>query len=124
MPAFLLERKWPKSLSNYKRGLNRAAARLPIASISPLEHRTSTRLVAPSAMPSVCTTSPISPKESGIERPSIYRAFVRGPKHPNFKTVLSVLDAMGFQLQVSVRRDARARPARSKAASSSRTSKG
>ncbi len=63
-------------------------------------------------------------KESGIERPSIYRAFVRGPKHPNFKTVLSVLDAMGFQLQVSVRRDARARPARSKAASSSRTSKG
>jgi probable addiction module antidote protein len=47
--------------------------------------------------------------ESRIGRPTVYRAFTRGPKHPNFKAVLSVLDAMGFQLHVSVRRNARAR---------------
>ena len=55
-------------------------------------------------------------KVSGLERPTIYRAFEGGDvKHPNFKTVLSVLDAMGFQLHVTVRRDARARLARPKA---------
>jgi probable addiction module antidote protein len=64
-------------------------------------------------------------KQSGLERPTIYRAFTRGSKHPNFKTVLSVLDAMGFQLQVTVRRNARARLARSKAVpNSSRTPEG
>jgi probable addiction module antidote protein len=52
---------------------------------------------------------------SRLERQTVYRAFAGGPKHPNFKTVLSVLDAMGYQLQVTVRRDARARPARLKA---------
>jgi probable addiction module antidote protein len=52
---------------------------------------------------------------SGIERPTVYRAFTRGPKHPNFKTILSVLDAMGFQLHITVRRNARARLARPKA---------
>jgi len=41
---------------------------------------------------------------SGIERQSVYRAFAGGPKHPNFTTVLSVLDAMGFRLHVTVRR--------------------
>jgi probable addiction module antidote protein len=51
-------------------------------------------------------------KKSGIERPSVYRAFSGGPRYPNFKTVLSVLDAMGFQLQVRVRRGGRAKPAR------------
>ena len=51
--------------------------------------------------------------QSGLERQSIYRAFLgRGQAIPNFKTVLSVLHAMGFQLQVTVRRDARARPRR------------
>jgi probable addiction module antidote protein len=35
-------------------------------------------------------------KRAGIERSSLYRAFAGGPKHPNFKTVLSVLDAMDF----------------------------
>jgi probable addiction module antidote protein len=50
-------------------------------------------------------------RKAGIERSSLYRAFAGGPKHPNLKTVLSVLDAMGFQLHVIVRR-ARARPAR------------
>ena len=54
-------------------------------------------------------------KVSGLERPTIYRAFEGDLKHPNFKTVLSVLDAMGFQLHVTVRRDARARLARPKA---------
>jgi probable addiction module antidote protein len=37
-------------------------------------------------------------KASGLERASIYRAFEGDAKHPNFRTVLSVLDAMGFQL--------------------------
>jgi probable addiction module antidote protein len=54
-------------------------------------------------------------KASGLERASIYRAFEGDAKHPNFRTVLSVLDAMGFQLHVTVRRDARARPGRPKA---------
>ena len=54
-------------------------------------------------------------KVSGLERPTIYRAFEGDAKHPNFTTVLSVLDAMGFQLHVTVRRDARARLARPKA---------
>jgi probable addiction module antidote protein len=49
-------------------------------------------------------------KKSGIERPSLYRAFSCGPTGPNFKTVLSVLDAMGFRLKVTVRRGGRARP--------------
>src|SRR5262249_4821192 len=52
---------------------------------------------------------------SGIERGSVYRAFAGGSKHPNFKTVLGVLDAMGFQLHVTAGRDARMRPARLKA---------
>lgn len=47
--------------------------------------------------------------ESGIARQTIYRAFARGPKHPNFTTVLTVLEALGFQLHVTVRRKARAR---------------
>ena len=54
-------------------------------------------------------------KVSGLERPTIYRAFEGDAKHPNFRTVLSVLDGMGFQLHVTVRRDARARLARPKA---------
>jgi probable addiction module antidote protein len=48
-------------------------------------------------------------KKSGIERPSLYRAFSGGPTGPNFKTVLSVLDAMGFRLKVTVRPDAQGR---------------
>jgi len=51
-------------------------------------------------------------KKSGIERPSLYRAFSCGPTGPNFKTVLSVLDAMGFRLKVTVRRGGRARATR------------
>jgi len=54
-------------------------------------------------------------KVSGLERQTIYRAFEGDAKHPNFRTVLSVLDGMGFQLHVTVRRDARARLARPKA---------
>jgi probable addiction module antidote protein len=42
-------------------------------------------------------------KKAGIERSSLYRAFAGSPKHPNFKTVLSVLDALGFQLHVTAR---------------------
>jgi probable addiction module antidote protein len=56
-------------------------------------------------------------KKSGIGRVSVYRAFAGGPRHPNFKTVLSVLDAMGFRLQVRVRQGGRARPARSASSS-------
>jgi probable addiction module antidote protein len=54
-------------------------------------------------------------KASGLERPTIYRAFEGHAQHPNFRTVLSVLDALGFQLHVTVRREARARLARPKA---------
>ena len=44
--------------------------------------------------------------KSGIARTSIHRAFAGDPLKPNFTTVLKVLDAMGFQLHVTVRRDA------------------
>jgi probable addiction module antidote protein len=47
-------------------------------------------------------------QNSGIARPSIHRAFAGDPKKPNFTTVLSVLDAMGFQLHVTMRRGAAA----------------
>jgi len=51
-------------------------------------------------------------KKAGIERTSLYRAFPGGSQHhPNFKTVLSVLDAMGFQLRVTVRVGEPATPA-------------
>ena len=53
--------------------------------------------------------------ECGIARQTLYRAFAGGPKHPNFTTVLTVLDALGFQLHVTVRRKARARLALPKA---------
>ena len=42
---------------------------------------------------------------SGLARPSIHRAFAGDPIKPNF-------NAMGFQLHVTARRGARARPAR------------
>jgi probable addiction module antidote protein len=51
-------------------------------------------------------------KKAGIERPSVYRAFSGKKKFPNFNTVLNVLDAMDFQLQVRVRRGGRAKRAR------------
>jgi probable addiction module antidote protein len=57
-------------------------------------------------------------KKAGIERPSIYRAF-SGQQFPNFSTVLSVLDAMGFQLRVTPRRGQRARLARARNSESS-----
>ena len=53
--------------------------------------------------------------ECGIARQTVYRAFAGGPKHPNFTTVLTVLDALGLQLHVTVRRKARARSAIPKA---------
>ena len=42
-------------------------------------------------------------QKSGLARPSIHRAFA-GKRKPNFTTVLSVLDAMGLRLRVTVRR--------------------
>jgi DNA-binding phage protein len=53
-------------------------------------------------------------RKSRLARPSIHRAFAGDPKKPNFTTVLNVLDAMGFQLHVTMRRDAPARAARLK----------
>ena len=47
-------------------------------------------------------------RRAGIERTSLYRAFAGGEKHPNFSTVLNVLHAMGFQLHVTLRQNARA----------------
>jgi probable addiction module antidote protein len=52
-------------------------------------------------------------KKAGIGRSSIYRAF-GGRQSPNLSTVLSVLDAMGFQLKVAQRRGERARLARAR----------
>jgi probable addiction module antidote protein len=45
-------------------------------------------------------------QKSGLARPSIHRAFAGDPRKPNFTTVFNVLDAMGFQLHVTVRRGA------------------
>ena len=45
-------------------------------------------------------------QKSGLARPSIYRAFAGDPQKPHFTTVLSVLDAMGLRLHVTVRRGA------------------
>ena len=53
-------------------------------------------------------------QRSGLARPSIHRAFAGDPKKPNFTTVLSVLDAMGLRLRVTVRRGGPARGARLK----------
>jgi len=47
-------------------------------------------------------------QKSGLARPSIHRAFAGDPIKPNFTTVFNVLDAMGFQLHVTVRRGAAA----------------
>jgi probable addiction module antidote protein len=43
-------------------------------------------------------------QKSGLARPSLHRAFAGVPIKPNFTTVFNVLDAMGFQLHVTVRR--------------------
>ena len=53
-------------------------------------------------------------QKSGLARTNIYRSFAGGKRKPNFATVLHVLDAMGFRLHVTMRRDAPARAARSK----------
>ena len=42
-------------------------------------------------------------QKSGLARPSLHRAFAGDPIKPNFTTVFNVLDAMGFQLHVTVR---------------------
>jgi DNA-binding phage protein len=40
-------------------------------------------------------------KKAGLERTSLYRAFRdTQQRHPNFSTVLNVLDALGLQLKV------------------------
>ncbi len=51
-------------------------------------------------------------QKSGLARSSLHRAFAGDPIKPNFTTVFNVLDAMGFQLHVTVRHDAHARVAR------------
>ena len=53
-------------------------------------------------------------QKSGLARQSIYRAFAGDPKKPKFTTVLSVLDAMGFRLRITVRRGGPTRAARLK----------
>ena len=51
-------------------------------------------------------------QKSGLARPSIYRAFAGDPQKPNFTTVLSVLDAMGFAVACHGAPGARAGAAR------------
>ena len=63
-------------------------------------------------------------QRSGLARPSIHRAFAGDPKKPNFTTVLSVLDAMGLRLRVTVRRGGPARAARLKPFTNSREPEG
>ena len=53
-------------------------------------------------------------RKSGLARPSIHRAFASDQQKPNFTTVLSVLDAMGFRLRVTIPRGDPARVARLK----------
>jgi probable addiction module antidote protein len=48
-------------------------------------------------------------QKSCLARSSLHRAFAGDPIKPNFTTVFNVLDAMGFQLHVTVRQGARAR---------------
>ena len=48
-------------------------------------------------------------KVSGLEIRSLKWYFEGDARHSNFRTVLSVLNAMDFQLHVTVRRKARAR---------------
>jgi probable addiction module antidote protein len=43
-------------------------------------------------------------RETGLQRSSIYRAFISGEQLPHFATVLGVLTAMGMQLKVTPRR--------------------
>jgi probable addiction module antidote protein len=50
-------------------------------------------------------------KKANLGRTGIYRAF-EGGRSPNFSTVLSVLDAIGFQLRVIPRPGPRAKLAR------------
>ena len=45
-------------------------------------------------------------QKSGLARSSLHRAFAGNPIKPNFTTAFNVLDAMGFRLHVTVRRDA------------------
>ena len=53
-------------------------------------------------------------RKSGLRRESIYRAFSGSGTYPNFKTVLGVLDAMGFRLKVTAHPRGRAKPNRSR----------
>ena len=48
-------------------------------------------------------------QKAGLARPSLHRAFAGDPLKPNFTTVFNVLDAMGFELHVTVRPASRAR---------------
>ena len=87
MPAYLLEAPCPKDLPERQSARNRAAAKLPIrinrafdtSDIDEIRH-------AIGAAIRRYNISDIT-KVSGLERPTIYRAFEGDVKHPNFKTV-------------------------------------
>lgn len=44
-------------------------------------------------------------RQTGLQRQSIYRAFLGGERLPNFSTILAVLAAMGLQLKVTPKRE-------------------
>ena len=48
-------------------------------------------------------------RKAGVERPSLYRAF-NGERGPRFATVLSVLNAMGFEMRVVQKPTRKSRP--------------
>jgi hypothetical protein len=77
-----------------------------------LRPRASPKFAKPFALSPIAGNISDIAKKAGIERSSPYRAFAGSPKHPNLKTVLSALDAKGFQLHVTARSGERATPAR------------
>ena len=115
MPAFLLEVTCLKNPSGPRPAHNRAPGKpLPICINQALEKSDIAEIChAIGAATRLYNISDLAQK-SGLARPSIHRAFAGDPIKPNFTTVFNVLDAMGFQLHVTVRPGARARAARLK----------
>jgi probable addiction module antidote protein len=51
-------------------------------------------------------------KKSGLNRPTMYRAFAGGGAYPNLTTVVGVLAAMGLRLKVEPKKGPSAKPSR------------
>ncbi|MDO8401316.1 MAG: putative addiction module antidote protein [Bradyrhizobium sp.] len=60
-------------------------------------------------------------RKSGLDRPTVYRAFAGNGASPNFTTVIGVLSAMGFRLKVTAKRGGRASVSRIRSRSQARS---